>query len=94
MLNQHNQLLASDETLKASIVLISLILWQNNRNGTCPNDILGFGEQLLHQLLLSRQLNFNVALTEATAFAAGAVGLEAVDSCDGLIHVDKFNIAV
>jgi len=94
MLNQHNQLLLRKEALKTRIILIIWISLQNHRSSTMPVDILSFGEQILHQLILAGKLNIDMALAQTTSSTTGTISLEAVDSVDGLIKVDEFNVTV
>jgi hypothetical protein len=64
------------------------------RPSTTPLDILGLGEEILHQALLARQLDLNVALAKATTTSARAIHFEAVDCVDCLIEVHELNVCV
>lgn len=94
MLDQHNQLLLANESLETGVVWIIHISRLDDGSRSGPGDILCLWEQILHELLLARQLNLNMALSKATSTTSSSVCLEAVDSIDGLIEVDKLNIAV
>lgn len=94
MLNQHHQLLFAHETLETGVIRIIGILLNNPGCTLTPNNILSLREQVLHQLILAGKLDLNMALTKTTTTATGAVGFEAVNSSNGLVEVDEFNIAV
>ena len=94
MFYQHHQLLLADETLETRVVWISVVSGLYNRLGSVPSDILCLREQILHELILARQLNLDMALTKTATTTSITVRLKAVDSIDSLIEGDKFNIAI
>lgn len=94
MLDQHNQLLTTDETLEARVVAIIEVSRNDTRNRAIPLDVLSLWEQLVHQLLLAGQLDLDMALTETAPATASAVNLKTVDCSSCLAQVDELNVAV
>jgi hypothetical protein len=62
MLNQHDQFLSADETLKTGIILIIWISRDDLWASVLPTNVLSLWEQVCHQLVLTRKLNINVTL--------------------------------
>jgi hypothetical protein len=94
VLYQHNQLLLADETLEARVVRVIQVCGDDERSRAMPFDVLCLRKEILHQLLLAREFNFNMALAQSTTSTSSAIGLEAVDSVDSLIEIDKLDVAV
>jgi hypothetical protein len=94
MLNQHDQFLSADETLKTGIILIIWISRDDLGASILPTNVLSLWEQVCHQLVLTRKLNINVTLTQATASTASTILFKTVDSGNCLIEVGELNIAV
>jgi hypothetical protein len=94
MLNQHDQLLLTDETLKSRVEPIIRVLRNDLRTTSKPLYILRLREQLFHQSLLAGKLDLNMALTKATSTTTSTVCLEAVDGADGLGEAGELNVAV
>jgi hypothetical protein len=53
MLDQHDQLLLTDETLETGIVLVIRVSFVDDGKSAVPGDILSLGEQIFHQRLLA-----------------------------------------
>ena len=94
MLNQHNQLLLTDEALETRIVLIIRISILDDRSRSRPSNILRLGKQIMHQLLLARQLNLHMSLSQPTTSPTSPIHLKAIDRIDSLIEADELHIAV
>jgi hypothetical protein len=94
MLNEHYQLLCTDEALESTIIRIVGINWDDCRYGSVPLNILGLGEQVFHQLVLTRNLKLNVTLSQTSSAASKLVGFIAFHRHDSLIDVNKLNICL
>lgn len=93
MLNQHHQLLLAYKALKTRVVWV---IWISGHNlGTvAPNHILRLWKQFLHQLVLARELDFNMSGTKSTTSAAGTICLESINSIDSLLKIYELHVTV
>lgn len=93
MLEQHDELLLDNEALEAGVVQVIRIPRDDVRSGALPPNILRLWEQFLHQLILCRKLDVNMALTQATTSTLSVL-LETVDSQNSLSQVDELDKAI
>lgn len=59
-----------------------------------PDDILCLGEEILHQLLVSDDLELNVTIAETTSTTIESVVFETGDAVDGFLNIDKFDVCI
>lgn len=94
MLDHHDQLFLTDESSETRVIDIIRISLSNHGHTTAPANILSLREQLLHQFILARQFNLNVALTQSTTATAATVDLETIDCSNSFVEVLELHIGI
>ena len=94
MLDQHHNLLTTDKSTKSRVERIAVVGRNDLWSTILKDNVLGLREEVLHQRILTRKLNFNMTLAKTTTATTSLVCFKAIDSCDRLAEIDKLNIAV
>jgi hypothetical protein len=94
MFHQHNKLLLADESLEAGVIWIVLVPRCDDRSRTLPSDIFRLREQIVHELLLTRELDLYMSLTEPTTATSSSICLETIDCSNSFIQAHKLDVAI